>query len=723
MRAVVKMSWVGVWAEVSAVVHRATVGRMPVSEAVARIADVVAHLWPDARVLILACLPSQDVCEVWGAGGFSDADTEIRERVQACAHALVRGEEGERRLAGYRVLGFPLAGMDRTVGALCVAVPQAVPFPDEDRQALTALAAQVATLLLHARWEKETRQHLDRKADELNRLRRAGLLISSRLRLQDTLEAILQMALEVTDARYGVLRLVDESGTQLITHAFAGEQLRRPAVESLPLDESSITGWVALHRESLCIADVRQPPWSRIYYPLDHDLEMRSELAVPLVGANGRLEGVVNLESPRVAAFSEEDKHLLQALATQAVIAIQEARLLDALQDLTRLLLTERTDVVFERLAHLAGDLLDAAGCAIWLREGKDLVLRAATPDQRIGERIPVDRSLAGEAVRRGEPVISNDVQTDPRFFRSSLARTHRWTTALVVPMLVGNSREAVGAFSVYWQAERTAAESPVSDWDKKVLTLLAHYAALAVWNARRQEDLRRAQAQRAVAETFAALGDIAANVLHHLNNKVGTIPVRVQGIEDKCQDLVERSPYLAANLREIEHSAREAMEAVRDSLTLLRPIQRVPVNVRRCIEDALQSVHIPKDVTVHVHNVDSLPPVMASRYSLTLVFVNLFQNAVEAMQGRGDLFVEGHLGKDAVEIHVRDTGPGIPPELHSRIFELDFSQARRDQKHRLGFGLWWVKTLLARIGGSVQVHSVPQTGTTFVLKLPVEER
>ena len=92
-------------------------------------------------------------------------------------------------------------------------------------------------------------------------------------------------------------------------------------------------------------------PGLGIYYPLDYSLEMRSELAVPLIGAGGRLEGVLNLESPPIAAFSEQDSHLLQALATQAVIAIQEVRLMDALQEVAdRLLVQAVTQKVLDRV-------------------------------------------------------------------------------------------------------------------------------------------------------------------------------------------------------------------------------------------------------------------------------------------------------------------------------------------------------------------------------------
>ena len=72
-----------------------------------------------------------------------------------------------------------------------------------------------------------------------------------------------------------------------------------------------------------------------------------------------------------------------------------------------------------------------------------------------------------------------------------------------------------------------------------------------------------------------------------------------------------------------------------------------------------------------------------------------------------------------AVEISVTDSGPGIPVELHSQIFELNFSRTGA-QPGKLGFGLWWVKTLMTRLGGSVTVESDGVHGTMFRLHLPV---
>jgi signal transduction histidine kinase len=200
-----------------------------------------------------------------------------------------------------------------------------------------------------------------------------------------------------------------------------------------------------------------------------------------------------------------------------------------------------------------------------------------------------------------------------------------------------------------------------------------------------------------------------------------------VQGIQDKCESAVLADPYLAANLAEIERSASEAMEAVRENLAHLHPLHLAPVDVGACAEAAVRSASVPEGVTVELQDLDALPTVVAGQRSLSLVFANLFQNAAEAMQGNGVVTVHGSADCDNatawVQIAVHDDGPGIQPELHDRIFELDFSRTAHSRAGNLGFGLWWVKSLMVRLGGSVTVESDGQHGTTFYLRLPREGR
>ena len=208
------------------------------------------------------------------------------------------------------------------------------------------------------------------------------------------------------------------------------------------------------------------------------------------------------------------------------------------------------------------------------------------------------------------------------------------------------------------------------------------------------------------------------------MNNKVGTIPVRVQTIQDKYRSMLEADPYLAKNLAEIERCATEAMKIVQENLSQLRPIQMDQVYVAPRVAEAIRAAQLPPDIQVHTNGLDHLPMVIAGGQSLTFLFTNLIENAVEAMQGKGVITIHGQKRPGRVEIVVGDSGPGISPELHDKIFELDFSGEAGTRPGKLGFGLWWVKTLMARLGGSIIVESDGQHGTTFRLQLPsVEEK
>lgn len=540
---------------------------------------------------------------------------------------------------------------------------------------------------------EELRRVLARKEEELARLRRAAVLISSRAGLEETLQAILRMALEVTGARYGIFRLLDADG-RLVTRAVVGEELTRPFVEALPVDRSSITGWVATTRKTVCVADLREEPWAALYVPLDATLQMRSELAVPLIGAGGRLEGVLNLESPHPGAFGDADRQLLETLATQAVIAIQEVRLLDALQEIAERLLREPALPTLARICELACQLLNGEAAAV----GEPPRFLAGTSNFPSEAFHASFREAAEQAWRDGRPVARR------------LEEGSAWTRVLVAPVRAGQRRAILGVLG--------QGPFPDTDWEARILSCLAHHTALAWEGEERREALRASRERRMAAESLAVLGDLAANMMHRLNNKVGTIPVRVQGIRERCAALLEQEPYLARNLSALEASAREAMEAVRQSVQELRPGEPAPVDLGAAVRTAIREAALPGAIRVELSGLDELPPVVAGERGLALIFVNLLENAARAMEGDGVIRLEGWRAASGTEVRVRDSGPGVAREERKRLFELPES----GEGPHLGFGLWWVRTLMTRLGGSIRLEDGEPAGTTFVLRFPLEE-
>jgi len=582
---------------------------------------------------------------------------------------------------------FPLIVAEQAVGILYIYLYEKREFTKIEQLMLDNFVNQAAMAIYHARRLTGVHRDLARKEDELSRLHRAGLIISSRLRLKETLESILQLALEVTNARYGIFRLLDKSGEYLITSVVGGSHMDKPLIEKMPLNGNSVMAHVARTRQPVLISDLRTEPWAQIYYPLDSGLKMLSELAVPLVNASGRLEGVLNLESPHVGAFSEDDSHMLQSFATYAVTAIQEVRLLDALQEAAQLLISQPSPKVLDQLCAMANDLLNSSSSAIWLDDEQGQLQLASSHGEL---------QTAGQISEVDSPNV------------------------LMLPLLSGSDAKALGMFGVFYaDAGGREARSAKSEWDKKVLACLANYAVLAVQNESNQQALRASQEQHWTAETFAAVGDISANLLHNMNNKVGIIPVRVQGIQDKYSKMLESDSYLTKSLNEIERSAAEAMQIVQENLSHLRPIRMEKISITACVSDAIQSVQLPSMLSVEVDGLDELPMVVAGGQSLIFVFKNLIENANAAMNGNGNIKILGHAGRKWIKVSVIDDGPGIAPDLHNQIFELNFSGRIGLHPGKLGFGLWWVKTLMTRLGGSVVVESDGQHGATFVLRLP----
>ena len=288
--------------------------------------------------------------------------------------------------------------------------------------------------------------------------------------------------------------------------------------------------------------------------------------------------------------------------------------------------------------------------------------------------------------------------------------------SALLIPL--GEGAGALGMFGVFNAELGEGRSVDRSEWDKKVLACLANYAVLAIQNESHQHALRTSQEKHWTAETFAAVGDLSANLLHNMNNKVGAIPVRVQAIQDKYQQLLETDAYLANNLAEIERSAAEAMQIVQENLSHLRPIRMEKVHIAARVAEAIQAVHVPAEIQIETNGLRDLPAVLAGGQSLTFVFRNLIENAIAALSGNGSITIHGLATPAWVEVSVTDSGPGIAPEYQNQIFELNFSRTGA-HPGKLGFGLWWVKTLMTRLGGSVTVESDGRRGTTFRLRLP----
>lgn len=559
------------------------------------------------------------------------------------------------------------------------------------------------------------RKLLAQRVNELEKLQQITKRINSHSDLERTLREILSVSLELSGAEWGSLEMYDKQREVLTLGAIINPHSSQSPRPELPLDERSVVGWVAKHRQPRRLNHPADLHEHRLYHPLPTDRPIRSELAVPLIGSGEGLEGVLNVESDRAHAFTPHDQELLETLASQAVIALQETRLLDSLHETYNLLLTANQDELFDHILHWACDLTNLPAGSIWILEDDTLLMKQSTAGDVVGESWPLAGSVTERAIRQKQPVPIDDIRTLQTDQWRERTAERGWISAIVVPLLLPGDGRAVGSFTFVTDRLRD-----FSDWDKKVLTCLASQAAIAIKDARLLIQLKKAQESQAFAETFAAVGDVAANLMHQLNNQLGAIPARLQGVQAKSGPLLAANPYLAKNLVEIEQNAKHALSIVREFMTHLRPIKPQPITLTICVEKALEQTQHHSAIEVTYHDLQGLPPVIANEEQLTLVFYNLIDNAFKAMASEGQLSFRGKVEADQVMVQVKDNGAGIPAEILPHIFE--FMPTYKQQADSLGFGLWWVKQFMNRFGGDISVTSQPGQGTTFTLFLPIAD-
>jgi sigma-B regulation protein RsbU (phosphoserine phosphatase) len=214
----------------------------------------------------------------------------------------------------------PLIHKSRPIGALNILSRNRDQFTLSDVTIVRQFGAHVAVALVNARLFDRSRQD----AEAFETLAEIGHEVASVLDLDELFSRIAQLAKRVIDYRtFGILLLNEELGELEMKLAVQyGEKVEVPRVR---LGEG-LVGYAALHREPVLVSDVSQDPR---YIKLVPDV--RSELAIPLL-LKDRCIGVVDLESPELDAFSKRDVEILTLLASQAAVAIENARLYEEIR-------------------------------------------------------------------------------------------------------------------------------------------------------------------------------------------------------------------------------------------------------------------------------------------------------------------------------------------------------------------------------------------------------
>ena len=237
-----------------------------------------------------------------------------------------------------------------------------------------------------------------------------------------------------------------------------------------------------------------------------------------------------------------------------------------------------------------------------------------------------------------------------------------------------------------------------------------------------------RVEAHRAVArvEKLAAVGRLAAGVVHEINNPLATISACAEALESRVNEGAFEGTESLEDLREYLGLIRsEAFRCKNITMGLLdfsrsRSSGRTPVDLGEVVDSAARLLSHQKrgsGISVDIQRAASLPSVSGDPGQLQQVIIALATNAVDAMPNGGQLTITTKGNGKSVLIEVTDTGFGIAPENIAKIFEPFFTT--KEVGKGTGLGLAVCYGILTEHGGSLDVQSTPGVGTTFTISLP----
>jgi signal transduction histidine kinase len=222
------------------------------------------------------------------------------------------------------------------------------------------------------------------------------------------------------------------------------------------------------------------------------------------------------------------------------------------------------------------------------------------------------------------------------------------------------------------------------------------------------REDL---EAQNARSERLATFGQLIGSIGHELRNPLGVMESSLY-ILDQRVGSDEKAAKHIGRLNEQVHIANAIVSSLLDMIRD-RPLACEPIQVAAVIQSVLSSVKVEAGVSVVVDGLDDLPVLNGDSAQVRQLFFNLLQNALQAVDGNGEVQVSGRVVGGGVEIVVEDSGPGVDPETRRRLFEPLITT----KLNGIGLGLALVKRIAERHGGAVR-YEPGDRGARFVVTL-----
>jgi PAS domain S-box-containing protein len=579
------------------------------------------------------------------------------------------GQRPDDRVVGPKsAICVPLLGRERVVGVMTMVKVPADSFDREDLSLLTAIAEQAAVGIENAQLYAGS----ERRSRAMGALVATAQAITATLQLDEVLRVIVRHAQDLLRVEAASIALVDSG--QLLFKESVGSVADRVRGMKVPLGQGLI-GWVAQNNRATLVPDVHADPR---FYPGVDEVTGFTTVAIACVPVQiqNRVIGVIEVLNPLDGPFVPETLSLLSSLATVAGTAIFHAQWVSELQ-----VAENRYSSLFEDnidpilITNLDGIITDANRTAV--------TFFGYERDELVSQRV---------------------------------IKVHRMGTAFLGSDRFQNLR---GGKELTYQTRITTKagnEIPVEVHAKLIQRRGQEFIQ---W-------IQRDLSERLELEEMR--NDLTSMIFHDLRSPLGNIMSALDVVQASLPPDSETEQSLLA----IAVRSAERLSRLVDSLLDLRRLEegqvqlnQEQVNLSTLVKDALEQIQASaegKGIQLQSEVSSRMPYVYIDADMIRRVVINLVENSIKYTPGAGTVTLTAKAGPKEVTLAVRDTGPGIARNMHTRIFD-KFARANREAAPKgMGLGLAFCKLAVEAHGGRIWVESQPGKGSTFSLTLPIAD-
>jgi signal transduction histidine kinase len=507
----------------------------------------------------------------------------------------------------------------------------------------------------------------------------------------------------------------------------------------IPVSKKSIVGTVAQEQRPLIVHDAQSDPRWNIAFDQTTGFVTRNLVCVPMV-SHENLVGVIEVLNKRGSeSFSEDEAELLKSFASQAAIAIENARLftltdqalaervqeLHTMQVIDRqlnatLILDRVMDVTLENAMDSVGASAGVIGVMNEEQTGLLLLAKrgvsAGITDIWNNEPWPLERGVIGQAARSRRPIAIGDVSQHPDC-EPFAAQTR---SQMAIPIMRQDVVRAV-----------INLESPYPDAfsqdDLEFITRLADHAAIAIENSSLYE---QAQAANQAKTEFMSIASHELKIpMTSIKGYAKLLTLGTGGdLSQQQQDFLE---VISSNVDRMDRLVADLLDVSRIEAGRIK-LEMGPVDLCEVINTVTHSIKTEieaRNLTMQVEAPETLPPVWGDRGRLLQVITNLVSNAYKYTPEGGHIRIVAN-GKanthfpNSLSVSIIDTGLGISPEDQERLFTKFFraDDPRVRDVPGTGLGLSITKTLVEMHGGEIWFESELSKGSTFTFTLPMAQ-